>query len=52
MDTILNKNKKNLRILHILFSLDRGGAETWLMHVLRHIDRDRYHFDFLISLFR
>jgi len=24
------------------------ALETWLMHVLRHIDRDRFHMDFLV----
>jgi glycosyltransferase involved in cell wall biosynthesis len=28
--------------------MNRGGVETWLMHVLRHIDRDRFHMDFLV----
>ena len=37
-----------IRILHALGSLNRGGIETWLMHVLRHIDRDRFHMDFLV----
>ena len=36
-----------VRILHVVGALNRGGVETWLMHVLRHIDRDRFHFDFL-----
>jgi len=36
-----------MNILHIIPSLGRGGVETWLMHVYRHIDRNRYHFDFL-----
>ena len=27
--------------------MDRGGAETWLMHVLRHIDRSKFQLDFL-----
>ena len=26
----------------------RGGIETWLMHVLRHIDRELLQFDFLV----
>ncbi|MBD2165283.1 glycosyltransferase [Calothrix membranacea FACHB-236] len=26
----------------------RGGIETWLMHILRHIDRDRLQMDFLV----
>ncbi len=36
-------------ILHIVGGMDRGGAETWLMHILRNIDREKYHFDFLVS---
>jgi hypothetical protein len=39
--------KRPIRILHVVGSLDTGGRETWLMHVLRRIDRDRYQFDFL-----
>jgi glycosyltransferase involved in cell wall biosynthesis len=37
-----------VRILHVLGGLDRGGAETSLLRSLRHIDRTRYHFDFLV----
>ena len=36
-----------IRILQVVGRMDRGGAETWLMHVLQHIDRSRFHFDFL-----
>lgn len=36
------------RILQIVGGMNRGGVETWLMHVLRHIDRTRYHMDFLV----
>jgi glycosyltransferase involved in cell wall biosynthesis len=35
-----------IRVLHVLGSLNRGGVETWLMHVLRHIDRDAFQLDF------
>ena len=28
--------------------MDRAGIETWLMHVLRNIDRDRFQMDFLV----
>jgi glycosyltransferase involved in cell wall biosynthesis len=38
-----------IKILHVLGSLNRGGVETWLMHMLRHIDRDSFHFDFLVN---
>src|SRR6266852_1767137 len=36
-----------MRILHVVGKMDRGGAETWLVQVLRHIDRSKYQFDFL-----
>ncbi len=39
--------KRPIRILHVVGGMDTGGVETWLMHVLRRIDRDRYRFDFL-----
>lgn len=36
------------RILHVVAGMTRGGIETWLMHVLRGIDRDEYAMDFLV----
>ncbi len=36
------------RVLHVLGSLNRGGAETWLLHALRHTDRSEVAMDFLI----
>lgn len=36
------------RILQVVGGMNRGGVETWLMHVLRHIDRDRFQIDFLV----
>lgn len=36
------------KILHVVHSMNCGGVETWLMNILRNIDRDRYHMDFLI----
>lgn len=36
-----------LRILHVVGGMDPGGLETWLMHVLRNLDRDRFEFAFL-----
>lgn len=38
-----------IRILHVVGGMNRGGIETWLMHVLRHIDRDRFQMDFLVE---
>ena len=37
-----------IRVLHIIHRMDRGGIETWLMNVLRNIDRDRFRFDFMV----
>lgn len=36
-----------LRILHVVGRMDRGGAETLLMNLYRHLDTTRYQFDFL-----
>ena len=39
---------KPLRVLHVLGAMNRGGVETWLMHVLRHVDRESFQTDFLV----
>ncbi len=39
---------KPLRILHVVGALNPGGTETWLLRVLRHIDRERFQIDFLV----
>jgi len=39
---------KRLRVLHVLGSMNRGGVETWLLHVLRHLDRESFHTDLLV----
>jgi glycosyltransferase involved in cell wall biosynthesis len=45
MNNYLNK----INILHCVYSMNRGGVETWLMHVLRNINRDRYQLDFCVQ---
>jgi len=37
-----------VRILHVVGGMVQGGVETWLMHVLRHIDREHFCMDFLV----
>ncbi|MBX3234785.1 MAG: glycosyltransferase family 1 protein [Nitrospiraceae bacterium] len=37
-----------IRILHVVGAMNRGGVETWLMNVLRNIDRTRFRMDFLV----
>jgi len=38
-----------IRILHVLATLDRGGAESMLMSLYRNIDKDRFQFDFVVN---
>lgn len=38
-----------IRVLHILHSMNRGGAESVIMNYYRHIDRSRVQFDFLLT---
>ncbi len=40
--------EKGIRVLHVLGRLDRGGAETMVMNLYRHMDRQRIQFDFVI----
>ncbi|MDF5725992.1 MAG: glycosyltransferase family 1 protein, partial [Rhizonema sp. PD37] len=37
------------RILHVVGCMDRGGIETWLMHILRNSDRQNFQMDFLVE---
>lgn len=39
---------KPIRVLHIVGGMVRGGIETWLMHILRHRDADRFAMDFIV----
>lgn len=38
---------RKLRILHVVYRMNRGGVETWLMHLLKRIDRSRFQIDFV-----
>ena len=38
-----------IRVLHCVAGLARGGYETFIMNVYRHIDRSKVQFDFLYS---
>lgn len=37
-----------IRILQVVGGMNRAGIETWLMHVLRNIDRNKFQMDFLV----
>jgi glycosyltransferase involved in cell wall biosynthesis len=45
----LATDRPPVRILHVVGMMDRGGAETWLMHILRNIDRNSFQMDFLVN---
>ncbi|WP_168122740.1 glycosyltransferase family 1 protein [Paenibacillus sp. HB172176] len=38
-----------LRVLHAVVNMNRGGAETLLMNLYRHVDRKQLQFDFLTN---
>lgn len=42
-------SSKPLRVLHVLGAMNRGGAETFVMNVFRHVDRTQVVFDFAVN---
>lgn len=40
--------EKTIRILHVLGNTNLGGAESRIMDLYRHIDREKIQFDFLV----
>lgn len=42
------QSEKPIRVLHILTGLTNGGAESFIMNMYRHMDRDKVQFDFLL----
>jgi glycosyltransferase involved in cell wall biosynthesis len=37
-----------IRVLQVFAQMNRGGAETMIMHLYRHIDRNKIQFDFIV----
>jgi glycosyltransferase involved in cell wall biosynthesis len=44
----MKRAARRIRILHIVGGMGRAGVETWLMHILRHADHERFQMDFLV----
>src|SRR4051812_25648459 len=40
--------RRPIKVLQVLGGMDRGGAETWLMHILRRLNPENVQFDFLV----
>jgi len=38
----------SVKILHCVYSMNRGGTETWLFNVVNNIDRERFQIDFMV----
>jgi len=45
---IMTENRQ-IRVLHFVAGMGKGGTETWLMHVLHNIDRSLFKFDFVVQ---
>jgi len=44
------KTESPLRVAHVVSGMVAGGIETWLMHVLRHVDQNRIQMDFFVNV--
>lgn len=42
------RDSRSIRIAHFVARMRPGGVESWLMRVLRRIDRKRFQFDFIV----
>jgi len=43
--------QKKIKILHVVGQMgNRGGLESWIMQLLRHIDRDRFQIDLMVHV--
>jgi glycosyltransferase involved in cell wall biosynthesis len=49
-NTRVSKGKYPIRVLEVVFLMARGGVESYLMNVLRHIDTQKFQVDFLIHI--
>ena len=39
---------EKIKVLHVVVDMGHGGYENYLMNVFRHIDRNKYEFNFLV----
>lgn len=44
------KKKEKYRILHVVYAMNLGGIESWLMHLYREVLKDNIQFDFLVFI--
>ena len=46
---MLNNQARPMKVLHVVGRMNRGGVETWLMRLLRIMDRESWQMDFLVG---
>jgi glycosyltransferase involved in cell wall biosynthesis len=50
LQQVSTRTQRPVRVLQVLRGMHRGGIESWLMHILRHADRERFQIDFLVHV--
>jgi glycosyltransferase involved in cell wall biosynthesis len=49
-ENVTTNDKGSARVLQVVgHGMVRDGVQTWLMHILRHIDRERFRMDFVVE---
>ncbi len=48
INNLASRNPHARRVLHVIGSMGCGGIETWLLHILRAVDRSELAMDFLV----
>jgi glycosyltransferase involved in cell wall biosynthesis len=38
-----------IKILHVVYAMNTGGVESWLMNIYRKLDKNKVQFDFLVN---
>lgn len=41
---------KTKKILHVVYAMNLGGIESWLMHLYRKVAKEQLQFDFLVNI--
>lgn len=42
-------DKEPKKVLHVVYAMNTGGVESWLMSIYRQLDREKIQFDFLVN---
>lgn len=42
-------DKEPKKVLHVVYAMNTGGVESWLISIYRQLDREKIQFDFLVN---